>query len=76
MEDSALQLLADAGFDPVYGARPLRRAIQSTLEDKAAELLLSGALQKGGTALAKGEEGRVLLEAVKAESEDGPEHES
>ena len=76
VEDSALELLADAGFDPVYGARPLRRAIQSTLEDKAAELLLSGALQKGGTALAKGEEGRVLLEAVKAESEDGPEHES
>ena len=76
VEDSALQLLADAGFDPVYGARPLRRAIQSTLEDKAAELLLSGALQKGGTALARGEGGQVLLEAAKAEGGESTEHES
>ncbi len=73
VEDSALELLADAGFDPVYGARPLRRAIQSTLEDKAAELLLSGALQKGGTALARGEAGQVMLEPAMGENEKQPE---
>jgi ATP-dependent Clp protease ATP-binding subunit ClpC len=42
-------LLAKAGFDPVYGARPLRRALQSRVEDPLAERLLAGAYQKGDT---------------------------
>ncbi len=48
--DEALDKLADTGFDPVYGARPLRRAIQSVVEDSVAELMLSGALTNGDTA--------------------------
>ncbi|MCL2376929.1 MAG: ATP-dependent Clp protease ATP-binding subunit [Defluviitaleaceae bacterium] len=40
--DAAIDFIADAGFDPVYGARPLRRAIQSRVEDLAAEKILSG----------------------------------
>ena len=39
-EDSAVEILADQGFDPVYGARPLRRVIQAAVEDAAAEKLL------------------------------------
>ena len=37
-----VDLVSDAGFDPVYGARPLRRAIQSTVEDKLSEQILDG----------------------------------
>ena len=38
----AMDLLAEAGFDPVYGARPLKRAIQQRLENPLAEALLAG----------------------------------
>jgi ATP-dependent Clp protease ATP-binding subunit ClpB len=43
----ALALLGDAGFDPVYGARPLKRAIQSQLENPLATRILSGAFVSG-----------------------------
>ena len=59
--DEALDTLAKLGFDPDYGARPLRRAIRSGVEDPAAEGLLSGALQAGGSALISCEEGRLAL---------------
>ena len=45
--DAAIKAVAEAGFDPVYGARPLRRAIQSKIEDPLAEKLLEGAFQSG-----------------------------
>ncbi len=48
--DEVLDKLTDIGFDPVYGARPLRRAIQSVVEDSVAELMLSGVLLSGDTA--------------------------
>ncbi len=47
--DAAVAQLAKAGFDPVYGARPLRRAIQSTVEDALAEKLLDGQFAAGDT---------------------------
>lgn len=42
--DSAVQAIADAGFDKVYGARPLRRAIQTKIEDRLSELILENGL--------------------------------
>ncbi|MGL4996834.1 MAG: AAA family ATPase, partial [Deefgea sp.] len=42
VSDAALDLIAEAGFDPVYGARPLKRAIQSELENVLAKRLLAG----------------------------------
>ena len=51
--DDALDFLADAGYDPDCGARPLRRAICSQLEDRAAEALLNGALSAGDRAEAR-----------------------
>lgn len=44
--DNAIGALADAGFDKVYGARPLRRAIQTKIEDKLSELILENKLGK------------------------------
>ena len=49
VSDEAVAHLAKAGFDDVYGARPLRRAIQSELEDALAEKMLEGAFQAGDT---------------------------
>jgi len=43
-----LDKLADAGFDPVYGARPLKRAIQTEIENPLAQLILSGSLANDG----------------------------
>jgi ATP-dependent Clp protease ATP-binding subunit ClpC len=45
--DAILELVAKEGFDPVYGARPLRRVIQSKLEDFLAEKMLDGSVKKG-----------------------------
>ena len=49
-DDDAVAELAKEGFDPRYGARPLRRAIQEKVEDAAAEKLLDGTLKAGDTA--------------------------
>ena len=45
--DEAMDLIAEAGFDPVYGARPLKRAIQQVVENPLANKILSGAFMSG-----------------------------
>ena len=45
--DEAISALADAGFDKTYGARPLRRAIQSKIEDPISELILEEKIKPG-----------------------------
>jgi len=47
VSDAALDLIAEAGFDPVYGARPLKRVIQQQLENGLAQDLLSGKFVAG-----------------------------
>jgi ATP-dependent Clp protease ATP-binding subunit ClpB len=47
--DDALQLLGEAGFDPVYGARPLKRAIQQQIENPLAQKILAGEFDQGDT---------------------------
>lgn len=51
LEPSALDALANWGFDPKYGARPLRRCIQTKVEDMVAEKMLDGTLQPGDQAI-------------------------
>ncbi len=46
-EKTAVSEIADSGFDPVYGARPLRRAIQSRIEDALSEKILDGSIKNG-----------------------------
>ena len=50
VSDKFKDRLVDEGFNPAYGARPLRRAIMRLLEDVLAEEILSGRLQEGDTA--------------------------
>ena len=47
LTESARQWLADQGYDPVYGARPLKRVIQKELQDPLARLLLEGRIHDG-----------------------------
>ncbi|MGD9021019.1 MAG: AAA family ATPase, partial [Lysobacterales bacterium] len=49
ISDAALDLLAEAGFDPVYGARPLKRAIQQQIENPLAQSILAGEFAAGAT---------------------------
>ncbi len=61
-EDDAVAELARDGFDPQYGARPLRRAIQSMVEDAVAEKMLEGELKSGDTAHVRLKDGKVVIE--------------
>ena len=61
-EDDAVAELAKDGFDPQYGARPLRRAIQNQVEDAVAEQMLEGSLKSGDTAHVRLKDGKVVIE--------------
>ena len=61
-DDDAVAALAKDGFDAQYGARPLRRAIQNTVEDAVAELMLEGKLLDGDTAHVRLKDGKVVIE--------------
>ena len=63
---AALDKLGEAGFDPVYGARPLRRAIQNLLETPLAEALLKGRYQAGDTVLVDCGDGGLVLGGARA----------
>ncbi|OYV25824.1 MAG: ATP-dependent chaperone ClpB, partial [Halothiobacillus sp. 20-54-6] len=58
---AALDLLGEAGFDPVYGARPLRRAIQQKLENALAQSILKGAYLPGSTITVDADGGQLVL---------------
>ena len=62
ISDEAVELLAEKGYDSVYGARPLRRCIQSMLEDSVAEMVLSGGLAPGDSAVAEVRDGEIHVE--------------
>ncbi|MDY0022900.1 ATP-dependent chaperone ClpB [Arenimonas caeni] len=57
IDDSALALLGNVGFDPVYGARPLKRAIQQQLENPLAQKILAGEFGQGDTVKVTAEDG-------------------
>ena len=59
--DAALDLLGDEGFDPVYGARPLKRAIQSELENPLAQKILAGEFVAGDTIKADIKDGKMAF---------------
>ncbi|MGE8558533.1 MULTISPECIES: ATP-dependent chaperone ClpB [unclassified Acinetobacter] len=65
VDDSAFDQLIEAGFDPVYGARPLKRAIQQQVENTLAQKILSGDFLPGDTISVKGENGHLEFEKMK-----------
>ena len=58
----AVEAIGNAGFDPVYGARPLRRAIQQRIEDKLSEKMLEGVLETGKKYVCKYENDEFVFE--------------
>ncbi len=64
VDDTAVDLLAEQGFDPVYGARPLRRAIQGSVEDALAERLLDGRVKAGQSVTVTAKDGKLDFETV------------
>jgi ATP-dependent Clp protease ATP-binding subunit ClpB len=64
--EAALDRLAEAGFDPVYGARPLKRAIQQSIENPLAQEILSGHYLPGDTVIVDVEQGEMVFGKGKA----------
>ncbi len=61
LTDSAKKFLAKVGFDPAYGARPLRRAIQKHIEDRLSEELLRGTIKKGDAVEIDEQDGELVV---------------
>ena len=61
LTQAALDKLGEAGFDPVYGARPLKRAIQHGIENRLAQEILTGRFQPGDTIVVDAEGGELLF---------------
>lgn len=66
-DESAVDKIADEGFDPVYGARPLRRAIQSKIEDKLSEKMLDSSVSAGKKYVCKYKDDDFVFEEAEAE---------
>ena len=58
---AAKALIAEAGFDPVYGARPLKRALYELVEDKLAELILEDRLHEGENIVIDAQDGEIVI---------------
>ena len=68
VDRSALAWLAEAGYDPVYGARPLKRVIQRHLQNPLATMILEGRIADGETITVSAGEGGLIINGVRAEA--------
>ncbi|MNT66706.1 Chaperone protein ClpB [compost metagenome] len=69
LRPDAREWLADKGYDPVYGARPLKRVIQKFVQDPMAEQILSGAIPDGSTVTVSAGSDRLLFSTERTVSE-------
>lgn len=70
---AAYDVIGKVGFDPEYGARPIRRALQKEIEDRLAEALLSGQIQLGDTVTIGASKGKITLTVKNPKEEKIPE---
>ena len=74
LDDDALRWLADEGYDPVFGARPLKRVIQRALQDPLAEMLLAGDVADGEAVTVRaGADGLLVGDRVSSSNRIPPE---
>jgi ATP-dependent Clp protease ATP-binding subunit ClpB len=69
LSDEARTLLGNLGYDPTYGARPLKRVLQKRLVDPLALAILEGRFVDGDTVMAEAEDGEIVFEAVRQVAE-------
>ena len=62
LTDAAKEVLAEAGWDPAYGARPLKRALQRLVENPLAQRLLEGEFAEGDTIRVDAQNGELVFE--------------
>jgi ATP-dependent Clp protease ATP-binding subunit ClpC len=62
--EEAVELIAEEGFDPEFGARPLRRAIQRRVDNRLSSMLLSGELNPGDRLIVGSEDGELTFEVI------------
>lgn len=67
---AAVDVIAKAGFDPEYGARPIRRAIQKEIEDKLSEEMLSGTVKYGDSVTIGARNGEIRISVREAKKEE------
>ena len=73
LDEGARRWLADEGYDPVFGARPLKRVIQRSLQDQLAEMLLAGDLREGDTVhVSAGADGLIVGDRVSSSRREAP----
>jgi len=77
MTEAAREYLAEKGYDPHFGARPLRRVIQNEVEDALSEGLLSGQFRPGDTVQVDARDGKIVMETIARQeiAEDAPQAE-
>ena len=74
LDDGARTWLADEGYDPVFGARPLKRVIQRALQDQLAEMLLAGDVMDGDTIqVSAGADGLIVGDRISSSNRMPPE---
>jgi len=74
LDDGAKTWLADEGYDPVFGARPLKRVIQRSLQDQLAEMLLAGDVLDGDTiTVSAGADGLIVGDRISASNRPKPD---
>ena len=73
--EEAARLLAHEGFDPDFGARPLKRTIQRLVQDPLATMVLAGEVVPGTRILLDVEDGKLVLHTAAAETETETEEE-
>jgi ATP-dependent Clp protease ATP-binding subunit ClpB len=74
LDDGAQKWLADEGYDPVFGARPLKRVIQNALQNQLAEMILAGEVKDGDTVhVSAGADGLIVGDRVSASNRPKPD---
>ncbi len=74
LDEAAMKWLADEGYDPVFGARPLKRVIQRALQNQLAEMLLAGDVMDGDTiTVSAGADGLLVGDRVSSSNRQPPE---
>ncbi len=70
LDDAALAWLAEAGYDPVYGARPLKRVIQRSLQNPLANRILEGRIKDGDVVIVSARDGALVIDGETAANGD------